>query len=239
LNLTDNMNSSNRARRPKAKAQNRRVPHPDMLLLNDTLKTLILSTQNKSIPALRDVQPLEKKRAAVHTFQVKVDKGNVTATALGTGGAFFFTINDTPAPTDFLSLFDQYRIAQVQVEFLPSVAPFTASTTATDLPVLITAIDYDDATTPTATVLQQFESAQIVSDQSYHCRTLNPRFAVSAYGGVFGSFALAPQRSWIDSASNVVQYYGLKWATTPLTTPSAQILYRVMCTYTIQCRNNN
>jgi len=199
---------------------------------------LILTTQNKSVPAVRDIQPIRRpSRPKVHTFQFKVDKGTVTADLTGDQGAFLFALSDSTSPTDYTSLFDQYRIIQVQVEFLPVVSPFGASTTATDLPVLITKIDYDDATSQSYASLLESEQSQVVTNMTYHCRTLTPQFALSAYGGAFGSFASSSFGQWVDSASPGVQYYGLKWATSPVSVVSGTyVLYRAVATYTLQCR---
>lgn len=228
--------------RNNRRSRSSQIPRPidsGLKELNSTMKDLIVTTQTRSIPSLRDIQPMKRKKFQVHTFQVKVDKGNITANLTGTNGAFFFSLNDTPAPTDYTSLFDQYRIQQVQIEFMPSVQPFGPSTTTTDLPVLLTTIDYDDATAQSFATLQQSETAQVVSDQTYHQRTLTPRFAISGYGGVFGSFALAPVGSWVDSNSPAVQYYGVKWATSPVSVVSGTyVLYRCIATYTIQGRCN-
>lgn len=209
--------------------------------LNESIKTLTLVTADKSTPVQRDIQLMKMpKRPQICTFAIKVDKGFVSANLTGTNGTMSFTLSDTPTPTDFTSLFDQYRIQQVRVEFIPLSAPFGASTTATNLPYLITAIDYDDNSTTTAAALQQYSNAQVVYNQEYTQRTLTPRFALSAYSGVFGSFALAPVGEWIDAASPSVQYYGVKWATTPVSVVSGSYqLYAIVCTYMIQCRNNH
>ncbi len=228
-------------RRTKRRSSGRRRPN-SLKQLNESIRDLTLATQDKSLPVQRDIQLMKMpKSPQVCTFAIKVDKGFVTANSAGVTGAIQFQLTDTPTPTDFTSLFDQYRIQQVRVEFIPLVAPFGASTTSTTLPYLITALDYDDATTPASpATLQQYSNAQVVYNQEYSARTLTPRFALSAYSGVFGSFSLAPVGSWVDSASNGVAYYGVKWATTPVTVVSGSYdLYAIVCTYMIQCRNNH
>jgi hypothetical protein len=236
--MSGNRSRGTRQRRQKS-ANNQSPTNQHLTAIHGALKDLLISTQNKTQPSIPDILPMKRStRPKVHTFQVKVNKGYVTSDTGGDSGAFSFSLADTPVPTDYTSLFDQYRIQQVMVEFLPAVLPFTASTTALDLPFMITAIDHDDSTAAPVTTLQQYGNAQVIANQTYHQRTLTPRFSLSAYSGVFGSFSLAPIGSWIDSASPSVLYYGLKWATSPLTSVGTDILYNVVCTYTIQCRNS-
>lgn len=228
--------------RNRSRKSSSRRANPQLKELNDNIKTLTLVTQDKSAPVQRDIQLMKMpKRPQICTFAIKVDKGFVAANLTGVTGALQFCLSDVPTPTDFTSLFDQWRIQQVKVEFIPLSAPFGASTTATNLPYLITALDYDDATTPAnAAVLQQYSNAQVVYNQEYTQRTLTPRSALSAYSGSFGSFVLAPVGEWKDSASPGTLYYGVKWATTPVSVVSGSYqLYAIMCTYMIQCRNNH
>jgi hypothetical protein len=208
---------------------------------NQLIRDLTFVTQTKAPPAIRDVQPIKRpSRPSVHTFEVTVDKGFVTATNAVTSGALIFALSDVPTPTDFTSLFDQYRIAQVRVEFLPEVNAFGASTTAIQLPYVLTAIDYDDGSPATTAAIQQYGTCMTNSYTEYFERVLNPRAALAAYSGAFTSYAQSPPGQWMDSASPSIQYYGLKWATTPVTTVSGSYnLMSIVCHYTIQCRNNH
>jgi len=231
------MNRRNQRRRPRRSTRSGN----QLRAIEDSINALNAVTATRSRPVVEDPQFFRQpRRPKIHSFAVKVNKGYVTADGVGVTGALDFDLSDTPTPTDFTSLFDRYRIWQVQVEFLPLVAPFGASTTAANLPILITAIDYDDSTPPAAfSTLQQYGNSQVVFNQEYHKRVLTPKFALSAYSGVFGSFSYADPGAWIDSASPSVQYYGLKWATSPVTVVSGSyILYSIQCTYIIQCKDN-
>ena len=212
-----------------------------MKIQNTLTRDLISQTQNKSFPSQRDVQPMKRpSRPAVHTFEVTVDRGFVSATNTVTTGALGFRLSDTPSPTDFTALFDQYRIAQVRVEFIPLVTPFGPSTTSIALPYLLTAIDYDDETAVTTSTLQQYGTCMTVANQEYHQRTLNPLGAQEIYtNGVVSGYSSLKPGDWIDSNSPGAAYFGLKWATTPVTVVSGSYdLFAIVAHYTIQCRSN-
>jgi hypothetical protein len=207
---------------------------------NTILRDLTTLTMTRAPPSVRDVQPIRRpSRPAVHTFEVTVDKGFVSVTNGVTTGALVFALSDLPSPTDFTSLFDQYRIKQVRVEFLPETTAFGLSTTAIALPYVLTAIDYDDGTPVSTSAIQQYGTCQTSPYTEYFQRILNPRAALAAYSGAFTSYAQSPPGQWMDSNSPGIQYYGLKWATTPVTVVSGTYdVMSIVCHYTIQCRNN-
>lgn len=225
-----------RNRRPAANAPQTQ----QMRTLNDGIKTLTLLTMDRGLPSRPDVRPMPvSPRQTVFTFRRSVSRGTLYVNNIGgVGQAYAFQLDQVPAYTDFTSLFDQYRIVQVRVRFIPTgqqeIVP-----TETSYPEILSCIDYDDATVPgNADTLRQYSTCMICPVGTYFERVIRPRFATSAYSGVFGSFAIAPQTQWIDAASPSVQYYGLKTYVTPPTITTGNItLYNTECEYTIQCRN--
>lgn len=210
-----------------------------MRALTSRIRDLSLVTADRGMPDRPDRRPIDlPRRAQVVTFTRTVDRGQITADSVGIYGAFAFALADLPSYTDFTSLFDQYRIAQVTMRFIPVVAPFGPATSATAYPSLHTVIDQDDNVTPgSLDVLRQYGTHQVTPNQVYFERCLTPRYALSAYSGIFGSFALAPVNSFIDSNSPNVQYYGVKWGTSAITSTGTYVLYNVEATYVLQCRS--
>ncbi len=99
-------------------------------------------------------------------------------------------------------------------------------------------IDYDDDN-PLATIADalQYGTCQINTMSSgYFKRVLQPRFAIAAYSGVFTSFALSPQNTWVDVASPNVKYFGLKFIGAPTTALVQHV--RLGFQVILQCRNN-
>lgn len=225
---TNNSNKSNQTLLPILKEISQRIQDQTEM------------TQNKSHPRRRDIQPMKAPaRSQIYTFEKAVDKGFVTATNATTSGALFFALSDIQSPTDITSAFDQWRIVEVRVEFLPLSANFGPSTSTTVLPYLLTAIDTDDATPVSPATLQQNDTLETISNQTYSQRVLTPRAAVGTYDGLaFTATMQARPLDWMDSASPNVQYYGLKWATTPVTVVSGSYdLFAISAHYVIQVRN--
>jgi hypothetical protein len=108
----------------------------------------------------------------------------------------------------FASVFDQYRIMDIEVWLAPATGASTTlgSSTATFASV----IDYDDSNTPALmSQLYQYENVIMGNTRNGHYRKFRPHVASAVYNGAFGGFEnqLSP---WIDVASSNVQHYGLK-----------------------------
>jgi len=130
--------------------------------------------------------------------------------------------------SEFTNLFDQYRIVQVTVTFVPTSQVSTSSP-------LVTFIDRDDASTLTAvTQCYEFPSCQISESGCLVERTFTPRPATAAYSGVFTSFTSASAKIWIDAASAGVLYYGLKWYNTAQTGNNTSINWDIVINLTMQ-----
>jgi hypothetical protein len=159
-----------------------------------------------SLPNVRDIQPTILKAKKVYSFWRTFDAGTITAsTTVDVFGAIPIYLNLFPTPADFTTLFDQYRILEVKVEFVPT-------STAEAVPPLTTVIDLDDYTAPTSGAqVMQYQTRQTAMPGGIHMRRFRPRVANAAYSGAFTSFASGPSTTWIDAASPSVQYYGLKY----------------------------
>jgi len=197
----------------------------------DTLIDIQRTQLHGSTPDVRDIPRLRLKRNKVYTFNRGYPYATVSAPTVGDLiMAMNFTLGALPSSTDFTSLFDQYRIAQVTVRFIPLAGVGTGSNP------LVTVIDYDDSTVPGAVSdLFQYDSVQFTQPGSTLERTLKPRVAIAAYSGAFTSFATADPDLWIDVASPNVQYYGLKFAIAAASGSTAN--WSCLVEYIIQCRN--
>ncbi len=211
-----------------------------MRTLNDTMRQLIVATRDQGSPDTPDRIPMSMpRRKQVITITRTVKKGELFVGNVETTGAYSFALSDLPGYTDFTSLFDQYRIAQITARFIPGVSLFGASTTTTDIPDLHTAIDLDDATAPASVdTIRQFSTHQVTPNQRYVERVFTPRFALASYSGAFTSYAQSNPGQWIDSNSPSVEHYGIKQGLTAVSVASGSyLLYNLECTYVIQLRN--
>jgi len=188
------------------------------------------SQQLRAIPEIPDVQRLRLKRNKIYTFEATVIKTNITSsTTVDVGVALTFALNDLFNVSEFTALFDQYRIAQVNVKFMIESTPAYNNVGA-----IYSVLDYDDSSTLNLNQIVQYDTLMVCPMSGYFERTLNPRIATAAYSGAFTSFANMSSRTWIDVASPSVQYFGVK-LTIP-TTATASVIITPVCTYLVQTR---
>jgi len=130
-------------------------------------------------------------------------------------GTFSFKLSNLPGQVN-LSIWDQYRIDAVRISIVPTAnaLPTTVSSTQT-YSELYCVIDYDDSTnlSSTTAALGYDNCIMLVPGESLE-RTFQPRIAVAGYSGSFTSYTNMPPQ-WIDTASNAVQHYGIKYAISP------------------------
>jgi len=144
-----------------------------------------------------------------------------TSTTVPTFAALSFTLSALSGSSNYLTIFDQYRIDQVEVWLEPNIPASVSPAYG----LLATCVDLDDATTPT--VVNQVENHQgaLVAQGSqgrYH--KWKPHIAVASYQGTFVGFTNLGDQ-WIDSGSPNVQHYGFKVAAG--TTGAAVVSYNL------------
>lgn len=144
-------------------------------------------------------------------------------------GAKKFMLSDLPDVAEF-SLFDQFRINAIKIEFTITSAPATTEVesagapalTHTGSPFFYTAIDTDDATVPSSkNAVLQYDSCRfhgnLNCNMSKVVRWLKPQVATTYYKGITAGYG-ARTSPWIDvQGSSAVEHYGIKWALTSLT----------------------
>lgn len=131
-----------------------------------------------------------------------------------------FTVSGFAASSPYLTVFDQYKIDELEVWIEPVISQSSAIALVSNYS---TAIDLDDANTPTAyDNVQDHQSAIISNGEAGHYHKWQPHVAIAAYSGAFTSFANIPA-GWNDVASPNIQHYGLKYATNSAT--SIPIIY--------------
>ncbi len=231
-------NRSNRTRRPLDRAT------AGSTAIVRAVRELATLTQTRSLPSKRDKEPFPTPaRPPIHTFRRTYTAGQVTASNTVNSGALAFTLDSLPGYTEFTSLFDQYRITEALVKFVPLTLEFGPSTNpSVNFPVVYTVIDLDDNVTPVTTdELKQYDTCQVISNQNYFTRCVQPRAALAAYSGAFTSYSQAPVSQWMDVASPSIQYYGVKWACSfagDLSNPATYKLYNIEVSLTVQLRSS-
>ena len=139
----------------------------------------------------------------------------------------YFVGGDLDNFSSLSAVFDQYRITKIDVWFVPSVTNNTDGTqTVSDL---YTAVDIDDASTPTAlNQLFQYESVIATKALTGHHHSWSPQLSVGAYGSTGFIQSVNERNKWIDCGSSTAQHYGIKAALSVGTLPvKYDLIFRI------------
>lgn len=126
--------------------------------------------------------------------------------------SFSIAYNNIAQSAQLTTVFDQYRIDEVQLIFRPMfLAVNMSGSTTFYVPQLYVVVDYDDANTSgyTAATYQAYSNCNVSMYETVSVDFV-PHIAVSAYSGSsFNQYQnLTPK--WIDTSSPNVQHYGVK-----------------------------
>lgn len=163
--------------------------------------------------------------------------------------ALSFSLSQVPGSTEFTTLFDQYMIKGVRVNFQPLLtegiaSSLSGSTNVWGFPKMSTVIDYDDTTVPaTEDVLLQYGSLKQTGSFKEHTRYFKPKVRIASFdSGAAVTANVVKGNQWIDVANPNVPHYGLKVfhpgpiaSGTPVT--SSSIAYSIYATVYIACKN--
>jgi len=162
----------------------------------------------------------------------------LTQAQADTFGAFQFELTDTEA-SSVAAFWQQYQIQAIEMQFRPMYrANPVIDDTVCVIPLIFVAVDPNDISS--WTTLSQAESHDNVAikddDRGFTLR-LRPSVAAALYAGAFTAFGHFPQQPWIDTASNSVRHYGVKWAITGSGFAASHYQsWRVISRYTVAFR---
>jgi hypothetical protein len=143
--------------------------------------------------------------------------------------------------TEFGSLFDEFAIDSIDLTLTPSTNMAQASTAAAQIPLIGTAIDYDDALDTNILALQQYETfkmIQPVANKPYHV-TVRPR-GQNVVLGIGTTYASLPNGTWMDCAYPATNLFGFKMALDTFPTGAASSYYGdldLQCVYHLRFRD--
>jgi len=159
----------------------------------------------------------ERSLNMTYTFLQTVPYYTIAQSALtSTVGAYYFSLSQLPQATTFTSLFDQYRVDELEVTLFPMFRAnaFPASVGAVLTPLIYTVVDLDDATAPSLlSDLYEYQNTQVHSDDKPFSFRFKPKVGLATYTGGLAGYTVT--NGWIDAASTSVQHYGWKHALSP------------------------
>lgn len=208
-------------------------------------------------PAWAGKRVLRKRAPAkVHFFKrtfrvtdLKADYNAGTGLTTPISAGIAISLDQLPGFTEFTSLYDQYMIKGVSMNFQPLLTEgissvVSGSTNVWGFPKLNTVIDFDDVTPPpTENVMLQYGSLKQTPAFKEHKRYYVPKVRMAGLdtGGAVTA-NVVKGRQWIDVVNPSVPHYGLKAfhpgpiaSGAPLT--SSSIAYSVYATVYIACKN--
>jgi len=183
--------------------------------------------ENLRFPSPRQASMLNRVYDIIQSATFASISSSVTIPILNT---FNFAFSQLDQVSSLAAVFDQYRIAMVEITFKPRANQATGVLAN----LFYSAVDLDDSTNAASiNALEDYPGCQTSEPFKEHKHVFVPHIAVAAYSGVFTSFAneTAP---WIDVASTAVQHYGVK---TGFATSGAVYTYDPVVRMHFQFRN--
>jgi len=226
------MSGVKRSRRPVSRPQ----PRSENLALQRDISQQLHqindkeTTQIKGIsPLIADVPRMRFNRDKVYTFErTRSLLSTQNSTVVDFTAALDFKLSNYPGDADISAMFDQYRILQAHVVFLP-----LANTNGTPL---FSVIDYDDVSASPLSELLQYSTLMVTQPGNAQERVLVPRAAIAVYSGsAFTNYAQSTPGTWIDTDSSTTPHFGLKYAI-PTLPATGTVTFQIISKITIQVR---
>jgi hypothetical protein len=158
-----------------------------------------------------------------------IESSFVTNTSVPTFKSYLWSWSDVANAGNYVALFDQYRITQVEFWTFPTVMAGSISG------LYKSVVDYDNASNLSSlAAADEYQNVHVTTLGSGHYRRITPHAAIAAYAGAFTSFANVAS-PWIDCSNQGVQHYGIKLAV-DVTTGGA-FAFDVITKYYLEFRN--
>lgn len=173
----------------------------------------------------------------------RVDLPDVVTFAETSGGfvaSLNFMLEDVPNYSEFIALYDEYRIRGVTVECIPTF-------TSTELNVaysgtiaqssIYSALDFNGGTAPTnLNALGQQNGTRHTRGNRTHRRYLRPRPLTQLYQSALSTAYTSKSSGWISCGYPSVPHYGLNFLVEQLAAAGASWAYRFTYTYYLEFR---
>ncbi len=179
-------------------------------------------------------RPIRRTRAlhitGTHSFKrVLYVSASLAVTNVNQFGAMQFRLNALPDYTEFTTLFDQYRIDKVKVQFMPRGNSSEVGTNNNNCKIF-TVLDYDDDTAPASIdAVCEYDNLRTGTYDKDHTRSLVPKFSDAIYQSAVAT-AYGPKTGWLDCSYPAVPHYGLKYVL-QATAAASNVIIDIKYTY--------
>lgn len=176
----------------------------------------------------------------IHSFKRTVNSANILIDNTGYKyGALTFKLSDLSNYTEFVNLYDQYRILGVKVEFRPRVTSADANplSTLVQFGDLVTAIDHNDSSAPgSQNELYAYKRMKTTNMLKGQTRYIKPSVLIQMYESAISTGYGSKWRQWLDTNDYDVPHYGLKYAIAP-SNSATTVTIGVILTFYFQCKD--
>lgn len=156
------------------------------------------------------------------------------STVQDVSGALIGQLSQVPGNSEFISLYDQYKITGIKWKFMPRANSAEAGTNQ-GLIKLFTAIDRNDLNPPTINDILQYSSMKMTSSNRTHTRYIKPTIVQFANQTALGNAYVSTRGGWISTDNPTVAHYGLKFLLQQL--PAGNQSYDLVVEYYLAFRN--
>lgn len=168
----------------------------------------------------------------IHYFKRFLPYQNISSAAntTFTAGSIYIEPNtDIPGWSEFVSLYDSYKIMAMKVMFFP-ISDNTTSVASQSESFLriFTAIDYNDRSVPIdVSTLREYDNCKISPNNKVHKRYFKPNFTLDIENTDFTATMPNKYKPWLATNAGNAEHYGLKYAIETQNNTSSVPLYRV------------
>lgn len=179
-----------------------------------------------------------KRTCKLDDLVVKYTAGT-PGVGVGANPAYQFTLNSLPDYSEFVNLYDMYKITGIKLSIVPTAQAVTSAVSGTintsGFSRVHSVIDFDDNTQlASENNALQYATLRTTSHQRTHTRFFKPKLSVSIDGELATTLASAPSANrWISTEYPEVEHRGVKvWINPPVNNAvSTSLTYTVYATY--------
>lgn len=169
----------------------------------------------------------------MYTIEEIVSLTNIASSATAvTYGALTFQLSDLSTSSSLTTLFDKYRLKEVEIVFFPIDNQYNIDVTGSaTIGNFYTAIDFDNNATPTSVAqVERYSTSVTTSGNKPQYRHFRPRTVRPVYiSGVSTGYSEGRPDDWLDCAYPSIPYYALLYAL-------SQTANAGTCTYGVRVR---
>lgn len=176
---------------------------------------------------------------AVHSFKRLATTASISGNAayIPYSGATNINLSVLPSYTEFVNLFDQFRITYVVIKFWLKVDPSAQAAASAIYPKLYWTRDVNSSTPITQNTMRERGDVKIavLHPNRPVVMKFKPNLLTQNLLNGTGSSYTPAYNQWISTADNTAFYYGALWNIDNLT--NTNFIVDVESTYYFQCKN--